>query len=51
MALTPTLRFTIEVESYSKCPPDGMTYWDSEGYSASFETGPQFGCVHWEPKL
>lgn len=27
---------------------DGLYYWDYEGYSAGFETGPDFGCVHWE---
>lgn len=30
------------------CPIDGLRYWDYEGYSAGFETGPKFGCIHWE---
>jgi len=29
---------------------DGLDYWDYEGYSAGFTTGPQFGCIHWEKK-
>lgn len=29
-----------------KCPPDGLAYMDSEGYDASFVTGPEFGCIH-----
>jgi len=28
--------------------PDGLTYWDAENYDASFRTGPDFGCIHWE---
>ena len=30
-----------------KCPVDGVRYWDHEDYSAGFETGEDFGCVHW----
>lgn len=30
-------------------PEDGMLYWDYEGYSAGFRTGPDFGCVHFAP--
>lgn len=26
--------------------PDCLQYWDSESYSASFETGESFGCIH-----
>ena len=26
---------------------DGLAYWDHEGYSAGFNTGENFGCVHW----
>lgn len=29
-------------------PKDGLKYWDYEGYSAGFNTGEEFGCVHWE---
>ena len=32
-----------------KVRPDGLNYWDYEGYSAGFETGEDFGCVHWTP--
>lgn len=28
-------------------PQDGLRYWDYEGYSAGFDTGEDFGCVHW----
>lgn len=31
----------------SQTPRDGLQYWDYEGYSAGFETGEDFGCVHW----
>ena len=27
---------------------DGFYYWDCEGFSAAFETGQNFGCVHWK---
>jgi hypothetical protein len=32
------------------CQKDGLQYWDYEGYSAGFETGEDFGCIHWEAK-
>lgn len=25
---------------------DGLFYWDAEGYSAGFNTGEDFGCIH-----
>jgi len=28
--------------------PDMMKYWDWEGYSAGFSTGPEFGCIHFK---
>ena len=31
----------------TKLPADGLRYWDYEGYSAGFEVGEQFGCIHW----
>jgi hypothetical protein len=31
----------------SQPPLDGLRYWDYEGYSAGFEVGDQFGCIHW----
>lgn len=32
-----------------KAEKDGVAYWDYEGYSAGFETGEDFGCVHHAP--
>lgn len=29
---------------------DGLNYWDSEGYMARFETGENFGCVHFKER-
>ena len=26
--------------------PDGVSYGDYDGYSATFETGEDFGCIH-----
>lgn len=31
-------------------PSDMAVFSDCEGYSASFVTGPNFGCIHHEPK-
>jgi hypothetical protein len=33
-------------------PPenDELSYSDSEGYDAMFQTGPMFGCVHFEQR-
>ena len=33
-----------------KTPQDGLGYTDYEGYSAQFWTGPDFGCIHFEPR-
>jgi hypothetical protein len=33
-----------------KTPKDGLGYWDNEGYDAGFETGEDFGCIHWEER-
>lgn len=30
-------------------PVDGLEYWDYESYSAGFQTGEDFGCVHHTP--
>ncbi len=27
---------------------DGLGYWDVESYHAGFETGEDFGCIHWD---
>lgn len=32
----------------SSCPKDGLAYWDQECYNAGFETGVEFGCIHFE---
>jgi hypothetical protein len=37
-------------ESSEKAKPDELMYWDDEGYSAGFETGADFGCVHFSLK-
>lgn len=29
---------------------DMLIYWDYEGYSAWFETGSEFGCIHFEKR-
>lgn len=34
-------------EGGSRTPEDGLRYWDYEGYSAGFDTGENFGCIHW----
>lgn len=31
-------------------PTMGLSYSDGEGYSANFETGPEFGCIHFEKR-
>ena len=31
-------------------PKDGLSYWDYECYSAGFNTGEDFGCIHWTPR-
>lgn len=28
----------------------GLTYWDAEGYCASFAVGEKFGCIYFEQK-
>lgn len=34
----------------TQCPIDGVGFWDYESYDASFETGRDFGCIHWVDK-
>ena len=41
----------IEYDGSDAFPRDALIYWDSEGYSAGFETGPDFGCVHARARL
>jgi hypothetical protein len=28
-------------------PKDGLMHWDGDGWKAYFNTGEDFGCVHW----
>ena len=38
----------IELDMISmESPADILRYWDYEGYSAGFDVGDQFGCIHW----
>lgn len=30
-------------------PTNGLVYWDAESYAAGFQTGENFGCVHFNP--
>lgn len=30
-----------------KTPENGLHYWGYDSYSAGFDTGENFGCVHW----
>jgi len=30
--------------------PDGVSYTDYEGWSATFKTGQDFGCIHFKVK-
>lgn len=34
----------------TETPHDGLLYWDGESYGAGFNTGENFGCVHWVSK-
>lgn len=36
------------IEQEDKDHDDALYYWDFEGYSAGFQTGQNFGCIHWE---
>ena len=31
-----------------KLPDDGLSYWDFDNYFAEFNTGKDFGCIHFE---
>jgi hypothetical protein len=32
------------------CTSDSLIYWDKASYAASFQTGPDFGCIHGKSK-
>lgn len=48
--------FVYDDQSFNSNPvgqlpnADGLIYSDGEGYSAGFETGENFGCIHHEIK-
>lgn len=33
-----------------KTPEDGLGYWDCESYKAGFQTGENFGCIHFKER-
>ena len=42
--------YSEELNFGEKPQDDMMEYGDFEGYSASFYTGPEFGCIHFKAK-
>lgn len=32
-------------------PTDGLVYWDAESYAAGFNTGEDFGCIHFRRRF
>ena len=45
-------KFVYTFTSLNKdVPDDGLGYWDEECYKAYFETGENFGCIHFESKV
>lgn len=41
-------KFVYKDELAIQLPIDGLIYLDAKGYSASFETGQNFGCIHFQ---
>lgn len=41
-------KFVYSVDA--RTPIDGLGYSDSEGWSAGFDTGPEFGCIHFKER-
>ena len=41
-------KHTAFVYSSDDCiaPIDGLVYWDADSYAAGFNTGENFGCIH-----
>jgi hypothetical protein len=45
---SPKIRYIQGSLHSSPMAPDEAWYWDTDDYSATFETGPEFGCIHHE---
>ncbi|NNK92786.1 MAG: hypothetical protein HKP41_00400 [Desulfobacterales bacterium] len=43
-------KFIYQGDIGKDLPLDLLTYGDYDGYSAFFETGSKFGCIHWVGK-
>ena len=39
-----------DLRSFQQANNDQLCYWDSESYSAGFDTGENFGCLAWAAK-
>lgn len=46
--LNPHFKYTGDF--YTEPNSDDLSYSDYEGYSASFNVGENFGCIHWKQK-
>ena len=42
-------KFQYGIQTYNT-PIDGLLYWDRKDKGAEFNTGENFGCVHWIAK-
>lgn len=42
--------FVYTGDTLSKRPEKELHYWDSEGWSAGFTTGPEFGCIYFKKR-
>lgn len=40
----------VYVEYGNETPKDGLGYWDFDSYKAGFETGEDFGCIHFKQR-
>lgn len=38
----------VFVDEPEKTPKDGIAYHDTDGYQTEFETGEDFGCIHFK---
>lgn len=43
-------KFLYDPYTDEECKSDSLIYWDKSSYSASFQTGPDFGCIHGKKK-
>ena len=39
-----------DANTEGKPTPTQLHYWDYEGYMCGFDTGEDFGCIHWAAK-